>query len=1059
MILFIERRLKCFCQLRHSHEKVWRIGGVYMSDKSDKEKESKEPKDKEKKPKTISDLPGIGQQSAEKLMGAGYRSLESIAVASPAELMEVAGLGEITAQKAINAARESLEMGYETADKLAERRKLIGKITTSSKEVDSLIGGGIETGSITEVYGKYASAKCVSKDTNLFYFNPDISHLKTIEEVYNEYAINEKKIEEGFIADLKKPIKVIGIDKNGNIIQTNASHLYRQFSKELLEFKTEHGIEVRLTEQHPLLTLNETGIQWKSTGLLKEGDFIGSPSKIDFNRKKKLSRIVKLSKNKIKWEKIISVKKIEYNDWVYDLIVPETHSFIGGNKPVFLHNTQVCFQTAVTVQLPKEKGGLNGNCLWIDSENSLPYDEKVLIFRDSYQFVKIGDLVEEHLNKSNGLYYFGTTVSTSDNPDNVEVVSFDPHNYKTQLFKITGFIKHAPQEIFEVLLKSGRKVKVTKDHNFFGLNPLGGLKEIKTSELSNGSFVAVPSKLPQTGSSFELHLDELLGDFTSEKFYVRGRGIKEAIKKVSKPLRGIAEESGFRRAEVDNWKKRELLPLKIFNKIKHGIDIKRDMLRIGGWSRRNTLPLDLKVDKTVLRFLAAYIAEGCITQINNAVRIATTSNEIKKYLNAFCNEHKLKLRLSKTVPEYAITSKTLMYLLFALKCGENAYKKNIPGFVLNFPEALKKDFLGVYVKCDGSTNKIGHIDCETVSEDLANSVLYATTSMGIPSRNYTITRQYKGKDHISFNVGWSKNIDKEAFLNHIPNNNNAIGSTIKRVRENLGLTMKAVCEEAGLKQETLLWELESGRTNKITRQKLRRVINAIKRLKKTNEFDCLFSLMSGNVWFDEVKDIKRVGFEQTYDIEVMPNNREIQNFVAGKGGIFLHNSFRPERIIAIAKHLKLDSEKVLKNIYVARAFNSDHQMLLAEKAPDLLKEKNIKLIIVDSLTSQFRAEFIGRGQLSDRQQKLNKHMHTLMRMAEMNNIAVLVTNQVMQNPGILFGDPTTPIGGEIVSHNSKTRIYLRKSKEDKRVAKLVDSPSLPDGEALFRVTENGIEDV
>jgi len=331
-----------------------------MSEKSDKEKESKEPKDKEKKPKTISDLPGIGQQSAEKLMGAGYRSLESIAVASPAELMEAAGLGEITAQKAINAARESLEMGYETADKLAERRKLIGKITTGSKEVDTLIGGGIETGSITECYGKYASAK-----------------------------------------------------------------------------------------------------------------------------------------------------------------------------------TQLCFQVAVTVQLPKEKGGLNGNCLWIDSENS----------------------------------------------------------------------------------------------------------------------------------------------------------------------------------------------------------------------------------------------------------------------------------------------------------------------------------------------------------------------------------------------------------------------------------------------------------------------------------------------------------------------------------------FRPERIIAIAKHLKLDPEKVLKNIYVARAFNSDHQMLLAEKAPDLLKEKNIKIIIVDSLTSQFRAEFIGRGQLSDRQQKLNKHMHTIMRMAEMSNVAVLVTNQVMQNPGILFGDPTSPIGGEVVGHNSKTRLYLRKSKEDKRVAKLVDSPSLPDGEALFRVTENGIEDV
>lgn len=170
------------------------------------------------------------------------------------------------------------------------------------------------------------------------------------------------------------------------------------------------------------------------------------------------------------------------------------------------------------------------------------------------------------------------------------------------------------------------------------------------------------------------------------------------------------------------------------------------------------------------------------------------------------------------------------------------------------------------------------------------------------------------------------------------------------------------------------------------------------------------------------------------------------------------NSFRPERIIAIAKNLKLDPEKVLKNIYVSRAYNADHQMLLAEKSAEIIKEKNIKLLIVDSLTSHFRSEFIGRGMLADRQQRLNKHMRTLMKLAEMNNIAVLVTNQVMQRPDILFGDPTAPIGGEIVAHASKTRLYLRKGKDDKRIAKLVDSPSLPDGEAIYRVTENGIED-
>jgi len=171
------------------------------------------------------------------------------------------------------------------------------------------------------------------------------------------------------------------------------------------------------------------------------------------------------------------------------------------------------------------------------------------------------------------------------------------------------------------------------------------------------------------------------------------------------------------------------------------------------------------------------------------------------------------------------------------------------------------------------------------------------------------------------------------------------------------------------------------------------------------------------------------------------------------------NSFRPERVVEISKHLNLDPQKVLKNIFVARAYNSDHQMLLAEKAGEMVKDKGVKLVIVDSLMAQFRSEFVGRGTLADRQQKINKHMRVLQQLAEMNNVAVLVTNQVMERPDIMFGDPTAPVGGNIVAHASKTRIYLRKSKEDKRVAKLVDSPSLPDGEAIYRVTENGLEDI
>ena len=170
------------------------------------------------------------------------------------------------------------------------------------------------------------------------------------------------------------------------------------------------------------------------------------------------------------------------------------------------------------------------------------------------------------------------------------------------------------------------------------------------------------------------------------------------------------------------------------------------------------------------------------------------------------------------------------------------------------------------------------------------------------------------------------------------------------------------------------------------------------------------------------------------------------------------STFRPERIKQIAKAKGLDPEQTLKNIFVARAFNADHQMLLVDKIKDLLQKEKIKLIIVDSLIAHFRAEYAGRGMLADRQQKLNRHIHDLMRLAQAHNLAVYITNQVMANPAILFGDPTTPVGGHIVSHGSTYRIFLRKGKKDSRVAKLIDAPNLPEAECVFYITDKGIAD-
>jgi len=170
-------------------------------------------------------------------------------------------------------------------------------------------------------------------------------------------------------------------------------------------------------------------------------------------------------------------------------------------------------------------------------------------------------------------------------------------------------------------------------------------------------------------------------------------------------------------------------------------------------------------------------------------------------------------------------------------------------------------------------------------------------------------------------------------------------------------------------------------------------------------------------------------------------------------------TFRPERIRQIAEGIGANPDKVLKNILVARAFNSDHQILLMDKISEMIRDgEPIKLIIIDSLTAHFRAEFAGRGMLADRQQKLNKYLHNLIKMSEQHNLAVYVTNQVMANPAMMFGDPTTAIGGNIVGHASTYRMYFRRGKQGSRVAKLIDSPNLPDNECIFYVTMKGVRD-
>jgi DNA repair protein RadA len=169
------------------------------------------------------------------------------------------------------------------------------------------------------------------------------------------------------------------------------------------------------------------------------------------------------------------------------------------------------------------------------------------------------------------------------------------------------------------------------------------------------------------------------------------------------------------------------------------------------------------------------------------------------------------------------------------------------------------------------------------------------------------------------------------------------------------------------------------------------------------------------------------------------------------------NTFRPERIVSISNARNLNPYKSLENIIVAKAYNSAHQELILEETGPVIDSNNVKLLIVDSAVAHYRAEFLGRASLSERQQKLNKFMHVLVRIAETYGVAVLATNQIQSTPDAIFGDAYRPTGGHVVAHTSTYRVYLKRSGKN-RIARMVDSPYHPEREVLFTLSELGVAD-
>ena len=158
----------------------------------------------------------------------------------------------------------------------------------------------------------------------------------------------------------------------------------------------------------------------------------------------------------------------------------------------------------------------------------------------------------------------------------------------------------------------------------------------------------------------------------------------------------------------------------------------------------------------------------------------------------------------------------------------------------------------------------------------------------------------------------------------------------------------------------------------------------------------------------------------------------------------------------------MDGEAVLENIMIARTFTHEQMEEALVAIAGKMSEEPYKLLIIDSIMAHYRVDFTGRGELSQRQQRLGGFMSKLSKLADEFNLAVLCTNKVQRDPGAMsFGgmEPKKPIGGHVLAHAATIRLSVRKGRAEARVLKVLQGPDLKEADAEFMISTGGVVDI
>jgi len=469
----------------------------------------------------------------------------------------------------------------------------------------------------------------------------------------------------------------------------------------------------------------------------------------------------------------------------------------------------------------------------------------------------------------------------------VQVVAFDGEG-RVKFSKIKDHLVHPrSSRLMQVKTRTGRRIKVTDYHSLFTLDN-GRISSAKTSELKPGeSYIAIPRGInfPETKNK-KLNLLDLFKD--DRDILVAGCSgyIKDASEKI-----GIDKTAGIlgvrKKYVYDLYGKDVSIRIPKFLNLMEVAGIKYDVskLRMTSKFKKGSLPVVIKLTPGLFRLLGIWTAEGDINK-SHSVRITTLSKEVKSDLKSTARE----LGLEADIYEKCVFlhSKPLVKLFYRLGFVTGALKKRIPGMVFTGGEDLVRNFLRGYFTGDGSVypNQRGILTVEgtTYSPELANDLMYLLLGTGIVASVYESPSGKNTRHRICFrgaeNIG---KFSKIGFLDAKRNN------LVKEYASKISFERSDQIPMFGqlknmLEAEKLGREWANSRT--VGRSKLIEFLEKVD--KKRAKYKEIWNVAENEIYWDRVEQVKEIPHSENYVYDVSINPSE--NFLAGFGGIFAHNS-------------------------------------------------------------------------------------------------------------------------------------------------------------------------